>query len=187
MVGFALVAVTALFALASPRADAQVVPFKVTGGGSAPDGLPVFPGGTAPHNATGTGTQIGKYTGNGVFELLSLDPDTGSGTFQGSFVFVAANGDRLAFSYGDTDNGADQPGQFQIYPAGDGKVVVVFVAEFNPIPSQCTGRFRNVIDGSFVMTATTEPFALEVNDEGYTTPFNYTWSGSGWIETKKGK
>ena len=46
---------------------------------------------------------------------------------------------------------ADQPGTFQVYPAGVGKVYVVFVAEFNQIPSQCTGRFRNVVDGSFLM------------------------------------
>jgi hypothetical protein len=78
---------------AAANADTRAVPFKVTGGGTAPLGLPVFPGGTAPHNATGTATHLGNYSGNeGEFELLSFDPVTGTGTFRGSFVFVAANG-----------------------------------------------------------------------------------------------
>jgi hypothetical protein len=67
-----------------------------------PRGIPVFPGGTAPHNATGTATYLGRYTGEGTFTLLTLDPATLTGTFTGSFVFVAANGDRLAFNYGAT-------------------------------------------------------------------------------------
>src|SRR5262249_49326229 len=132
-------------ALAAQKSDTQVLPFKVTGGGTAPDGLPVFPGGMAQHNATGTGTFLGKYTGDeGLWELLSLDPATGTGTFRGSFVFVAANGDRLTFDYGaDPAN----PGRFTLTPTGDGKVVAVFVAEFTPVPEESTGRFAQVTGG----------------------------------------
>lgn len=163
-------------------ADTQAIPFKVTGGGNAPQGLPVFPGGTAVHDATGTATHLGKYTGEeGLFTLLSFTSET-TGTFQGTFVFVAANGDRLAFAYG-----AETPGTFTLIPADDGKVVVEFVAEFTPIPEQSTGRFAKVTGGSFTMIATTEPFVLQPNAEGYTAPFQYTWEGEGSIEFGKKK
>jgi subtilisin-like proprotein convertase family protein len=163
-------------ALAAPAADSRVVPFKVSGGGTAPQGLPVFPGGTAPHNATGTATHLGKYSGEGVFTLLGFTSAT-TGTFTGTFVFVAANGDRLAFNYG-----ATTPGTFTVTPTGEGKVVVRFVAEFTPDPAQSTGRFAKVTGGSFTMIATTEPFGLQPNDQGYTVPFAYTWVGDGWLE-----
>ena len=70
--------------LTPDQAQAQTKPFKVTGGGTAPDGIPLFVGAPpAPHNATGTATHLGKYTGNeGMFTLLSFDPDTLSGTFR---------------------------------------------------------------------------------------------------------
>jgi hypothetical protein len=168
--------------LAAPDADSLVVPFKVSGGGTAPNGIPVFPGGTAPHNATGTATYLGKYTGEGTFTLLSFDPETLTGTFTGSFVFAAANGDRLAFDYG-----ATTPGTFTVTPTGDGMGVVQFVADFTPDPAASTGRFANVTGGSFTMVATTEPFLLQPNAQGYTVPFAYTWAGDGWIEFAKGK
>jgi hypothetical protein len=169
---------------AAGKSDTQVLPFKVTGGGTAPLGLPVFPGGTAPHNATGTGTFLGRYTGNeGLFELLTFDPATGAGTFRGSFVFVAANGDRLACNYGaDPAN----PGTFTLIPAGDGNVIAVFVAEFTPVPGSCTGRFAQVTGGGFTMEATTEPFSPVPNAEGYTAPFAYTWAGKGSLDFSKG-
>jgi hypothetical protein len=59
---------------------------------------------------------------------------------------------------------------------------VVFIAEFNPVPEDCTGIFANVIDGSFIMLAKTEPFALAVDEDGFTPSFRYTWKGEGWIE-----
>jgi hypothetical protein len=168
-------------ALAAPSADVRVVPFKVSGGGTAPDGLPVFPGGTAPHNATGTATYLGKYSGEGVFTLLRFTSAT-TGTFQGTFVFVAANGDRLAFNYG-----AVTPGTFTVLPASGGEVVVQFVADFTPDPAESTGRFATVTGGSFTMIATTAPFVLQPNDQGSTAPFPYTWVGEGWLEFGKGK
>jgi hypothetical protein len=167
--------------LAAPTSDTQVVPFQVTGGGNAPRGLPVFAGGTAPHNATGTATHLGKYTGEGLFTLLGFTSAT-TGTFRGSFVFVAANGDRLAFNYG-----AATLGTFTVRPARDGKVVVQFVAVFTPVSQESTGRFANVTGGRFTMIATTEPFVLQPDALGYTAPFDYTWVGEGWLEFGKGK
>jgi hypothetical protein len=176
-----LLAAAAILALATSAANAQVEPFKVTGGGPAPEGLAPF-GADSPHSATGHATHVGKYSCSGVANVLSLDPVTGSGTFKGSCTFVAKNGDKLAFTYGDTGNGADQVGQFQLYPAGGGDVYAVFIAEFNPIVAECTGRFEDVIDGSFIMVATTEAFPLVLDADGFTPPFNYTWQGDGWIE-----
>jgi hypothetical protein len=161
------------------------IPVLFTGGGTAPDGLPVFPGGTGPHNATGWASLVGNYTGNdGNFMLLSFDPATGTGTFTGSFVFVAANGDRLAMKYGADPN---NPGTFTLVPAGDGKVQVVFVAEFTPDPANSTGRFKDVTGGGFTMVATTEPFVLVPNAQGYTVPFAYTWVGEGTLRVSNGK
>jgi hypothetical protein len=176
-----LTATLVALTLACQTASAQVVPFKVTGGGPAPDGLSIL-GADSPHSATGNATQLGKYSGNGIANVLSFDPLSGSGTFEGTFTFVAANGDKLAFTYGDPGNGAAQVGEFQLFPAGAGMVYAVFIAEFNPIPAQCTGRFKGVIAGSFIMVATTEPFALEVDEDGFTPPFDYTWEGQGWIK-----
>jgi hypothetical protein len=167
-------------ALAAPAAGSRVVPFKVSGGGTVPDGIPVFPGGTAPHNATGTATYLGRYTGEGTFTLLTFNPEMLNGTFTGSFVFVAANGDRLAFDYG-----ATTPGTFTVTPTGDGKGVAQFVAVFTPDPAASTGRFADVTGGSFTMVATTEPFVLQPNELGYTAPFAYTWVGDGWLEFGK--
>jgi hypothetical protein len=178
-----LAALVAVLTLAC-RVDAQVKPFKVTGGGPAPDGISIF-GGDSPHSATGNATLLGKYSGNGVANSLSFDPETLSGTFDGFFIFVAANGDKLAMTYGNPDNGAEQVGTYQLIPVGGGMVQAVFLAEFNPIPSLCTGRFANVVDGSLIMLAVSEPFALVLDEDGYSPPFNYTWQGSGWLEFDK--
>lgn len=165
-------------------AHAQVKPFKVSGGGPAPDGASIF-GVDSPHSATGNATQLGKYSGDGVFNALSFDPRTLSGTFHGTFTFVAANGDKLACTYGETANGADQPGMYQVVPADNGMVRVVFLAEFNPVPSACTGKFKDVVDGSFLMLAVTDPFVLSIDENGFTPPFHYDWQGDGWLEFKK--
>jgi hypothetical protein len=169
-------------ASALSQAETQVLPFKVTGGRNAPQGLPVFPTGTAPHDATGTATYLGKYTGQGVFTLDSIDLSTLTGTFHGTFTFVAANGDQLVMSYGTVT-----PGTFSLTPQADGTVVATFVAVFTPVPDASTGRFANVTGGSFTMVATTEPFVLSVNDQGYTPSFTYTWVGQGTLEFAMGK
>jgi hypothetical protein len=157
----------------------------VTGGGPAPNGLPLTPGGTVPHSATGTATYLGSYTGAGTFQLGSLQISaTGqvTGTFQGSFVFVAANGDQLAFNYGSGDTGT-----FTGQLSADGTTVtnVQFVAVFTPDPTNSTGRFANVVGGSFTMIANAPTVSLISTVPGFTAPFNYTWSGNGTLQFSK--
>jgi hypothetical protein len=172
--------------LVAGSAGAQVEPWKVTGGGPAPDGASIF-GADSPHSATGTATHMGKYSGDGVFNSLSFDPSTGAGTFHGTFTFVAANGDKLACTYGDRDNGARGAGTYQVYPVDATNVYIVFVAEFNPVPSNCTGNFKNVVGGSLVMVAVTEPFPLSIDADGFTPPFNYAWKGEGSLQFQRGR
>ena len=101
------------------------------------------------------------------------------------FVFTAANGDNLAFHYGRVDFGAAKPGNVTLTflpDLGPTMVYAVFVAEFNPVPALCTGRFTKVTSGSFIMTATTEPFdLLNPVDVGY------EWEGEGHLTFSKGK
>ncbi len=161
-------------------ATGQIKPFKISGGGIA-EYLP-FPGDDpAFHFAVGTATHLGKYHGMGRIRTETFDPNTFSGTFSSAepFVFTAANGDDLAFDYGRDDLNATGPGTFQLFPAGGNKVVAIFVSEFNPNLKLCTGRFKRVIAGSFVMIATTEPFVPGNRN------IAYTWEGKGSIEFKK--
>ena len=173
-------------AQAGQGAGVQTLPFQITGGGPAPGGLPLFPGGSGPHSATGTATQLGKYTGEGTFELgtLTISP-TGAvtGTFQGTMVFVAANGDRLAFRYG-----AGLTGVFTGQLSADGTAVenVEFDAIFTPDLANSTGRFAKVTGGSFRMIAKADSISLISDVPGFTAPFDYTWSGEGTLEVSKG-
>jgi hypothetical protein len=183
-VGVCLIALAATLVLACPKAQAQVKPFKVTGGGNAPEGISLIPFTPVPHDAVGTATELGRYHGAGMFQLLDFtSPLTAEFSSAPDFVFTAANGDDLAFTYGDTSNGAKQPGQVELFPLDDGSFVAVFVAEFNPLPAKCTGRFANVIGGSFIMIAMSEPFFVL---GATTTPFEYVWAGKGSIEFAKG-
>lgn len=163
-------------------ATAQVKSFKISGGGVA-DYLPLPGIPPAFHFAVGNATHLGKHYGEGKFRTDTFNADNGSGTFSSSepFVFTAADGSDLAFHYGRVDFGADGPGIFQLFPAGGNKVFAVFVAEFKPVAALCTGRFKNVVDGSFVMTAMTEAFVPGDLSIGY------TWGGKGTIEFNKGK
>src|SRR2546423_961477 len=85
------------FALAASGAQAQTVPFKVTGAGYV-EFVPAAEGQSAAHWAVGTATGLGQYYGEGA---VRLDRFTGPTTAEFSsaepFVFVAANGDELAF------------------------------------------------------------------------------------------
>jgi hypothetical protein len=174
-----LVALAASLALASSRAEAQVKPFKITGGGPAPDGIALTPGVPAPHSATGNATELGKYTGESSFQILDYTgPLTAEFSSAPNFVFVAANGDHLAMTYGDVNNGAKQPGQVTLVPNSDGSFTAYFVAEFNPDLPNCTGRFAKLTGGSFIMYAVSDPFFIV---GPMTTPFNYTWHGSGTL------
>ncbi len=174
-----LTALVAVLALACQSAEAQVKPFKITGGGIV-DYVPLTPGVPVFHFAVGRATELGKYYGEGKVQLDAFtSPSTADFSSAEPFVFTAANGDKLAFTYGDTDNGADQPGEVELFPVDDGKFIAVWTAEFNPAFAQCTGRFKKVIGGSFIMVAVTEPFVL-----GATDPVRYTWDGEGTIEFK---
>ncbi len=174
-----LIALAASLALTSSRAEAQVKPFKITGGGYAPDGLALVPYTPGPHSATGNATELGNYTGEGWFQILDYtSPLTAEFSSDPNFVFVAANGDHLAMTYGDTSNGAAEPGQVTLVPNSDGSFTAYFVAEFNPDLPNCTGRFAKLTGGSVIMYAVSDPFFIEGTS---TTPFNYTWSGSGTL------
>jgi hypothetical protein len=172
----------AAFSLAGPPAQAQVVkPFKVTGAGTV-DYVPIVPFVPVTHDATGQATELGRYYGIGQVQLLGFTgPATANFDSAVPFVFIAANGDQLAFTYGDTTNGAAAPGQVTLSPVDGGLFVAVWVAEFNPVPALCTGRFAKVTGGSFIMTAVTEPFVL-----GGTYPVRYSWSGDGTLIYAKG-
>jgi hypothetical protein len=164
-------------------ANGQTLPFHITGGGPVPDGLPLVPRTTAAHSATGTATMLGSYTGSGTFELGTLSISaTGAvtGTFQGTFVFVAANGDRLAVTYG-----AGFTGTFTGQLSADGTTVndITFDALFTVDGAASTGRFADAT-GSWRMIAHADPVAL-IPGSAFTAPFNYTWSGEGSIQLSK--
>lgn len=178
-----------LVAAGVQQANAQTVPIKINGGGTAPFGASVF-GFDSPHNATGNGNHLGKYTGHeGVFQSTDFSLATLSGTFQGRFVFVAANGDRLVCTYGDMTNGAEANGDYMAVPstADPGKFEIMFCAEFNPLVEECTGRFAKLTGGSFTLLATTEPIELALDGFGFTPPFAYTWEGEGTLTFARGK
>ena len=107
------------------QAQAQVRRFLISGGGTAPDGipLPVVDGGVGirPHTATGHASFLGDYSGAGEEETLSasFNPDgTITGTFQSPvpFVFTGSDGDQLACYYGNTDYGAENVGTVTLTP-----------------------------------------------------------------------
>ena len=174
----------AILTLACPEAQAQVKPFKITGGGVAPDGLPLPGQPGRSHWSVGNASQLGKYAGDGTVKTDSAVYDPSTGTFAGEFGsgspynFTAANGDELVCYYGRTDKGADEPGTFELTIVGvspDGFPIVeaLFIAEFVPQPELSTGKFAGVT-GSWIMYAWTEPFILGSSD-----PIEYTWEGTG--------
>jgi hypothetical protein len=67
-----LVAFAASLTLLSSRAEAQVKPFKIRGGGYAPDGLALVPGTPARHSTAGKATDLGHYTGEGLVWALGI-------------------------------------------------------------------------------------------------------------------
>jgi hypothetical protein len=160
---------------AASQTNSQVVPFEVFGRGTAPQGLPLFTGGMVSHTSAGFATLVGHYTGEGMFTNLGFTSPT-TGDFQGTFNFTARNGDVLACTYGAGGNG-----RFTVVPVGQGKVIVDFLAEFNPIPAECTGRFANITGGGWTMVAQTDPFDPTPNAQGFTEPFGYEWAGLGFL------
>lgn len=177
----------ALAVLGAAPVDARVTkPFKITGGGIAPLGLRP-PGEVTPHTIGGTATHLGRHTGQGSFELLSLDFVTFTGTFASvdPCEFIAANGDKLVCHYGRTDKGAAELGSYEltivdVTDGGDLIVEALFIAEFVPQP-ECTGRFAGAT-GSWIMFAQTEPFVFGASD-----PTAYFWEGDGKLTFRKPK
>jgi len=182
-----LTAVIAVLTLACHSAEAQVKPFKITGEGIAPMGLPLPGQDARPHWIAGNATHLGRHYGEGTVQTdtatFHLDGRI-TGEFGGGepFVFTGANGDILSCEYGRTEFGASTPGTFELVPVGPpGIYVAVFIAEFVPVPAECTGKFAGVT-GSWVMYAVTEPFVL-----GSADPIDYSWEGQGSLKFKKGK
>ena len=185
-----MAAVVATLSMLSYDAQAQLKPFKISGKGVAPLGLPLpgDPDGPRPHTIVGTATHLGKHNGAGSIKTDinnfvvhgdgSITGEFGSGA---PFVFTGANGDILSCNYGRTDLGASTPGTFTLIPVGDGLYMAFFIAEFVPISADCTGKFKGVT-GSWVMYAATEPFAL-----GTSSACEYSWEGSGELTFQKGK
>ena len=180
-------------ALMTASADAQVTkPFKITGSGIAPEGLPLPGQAPRPHDIEGQATHLGNHTGLGSVQTDTAEFDPSIGDFGGfvgefgsgePFVFVAANGDELACHYGRTDKGATVPGVFELTIVGiaDGGAPIVeafFIAEFVPQP-ESTGRFAGA-SGGWIMFARTKPFVL-----GSSEPLEYSWEGAGKLTFQK--
>jgi hypothetical protein len=182
----------AVMALSCGAAQAQEKPFKITGAGVAPEGLPLPGQDPRSHWSVGVATHLGLYYGNGTVKTDSAAPDPATGKIAGEFGsgspygFRGANGDNLVCYYGRTDKGATDPGEFQITVLDvqlDGSLVVeaFFIAEFVVQPTLSTGKFAGAT-GSWVMSAQTGPFVLGSND-----PLAYSWEGQGTLTFKKGK
>jgi len=188
-VALSLAMLVAVPAVAKAQPTGVEKPFKVTGEGVAEEGIPL-PGQPArSHWIVGEATHLGRHSGEGSVhtDSASFQPD---GTIAGKFgsgdpfVFVAANGDKLACYYGRTDKGASEPGSFvltivDVTPEGAPVVTAEWIAEFVVQPELSTGRFAGVT-GSWVMYAESEPFVLGSSD-----PVGYSWDGAGKLTFPK--
>jgi len=175
---------------ATPARAAE--PFKISGAGVGPHGLP-FPGqDPREHWSVGEATHLGLYYGDGTLRTDTAVPSpTGTditGQFGGGspYTFTGADGDELVTWYGRTDHGAAEPGAYDISILGalpDGALLVQasFVAEFVAVPGQSTGRFAGVT-GSWTMYAETAPFVLGSSD-----PLLYWWEGTGSLTFPRGR
>jgi hypothetical protein len=193
----------AVVILAPAATEAQEKPFKVTGEGVAPLGLPLPGQPPRPHSIVGNATHLGRHDGDGFVETDTADPEFDSNGnligFTGEFgsgidddgnpmpfEFRGANGDKLVCMYGRTAFGASEPGTFHLTIVGvtpEGALIVeaLFIAEFVPQSNLCTGKFAGVT-GSWIMIAQTESFVL-----GSTDPIFYSWEGKGTLTfAKKG-
>ncbi len=173
----AFVSLFTTLTLAPQIASAQVKPFKISGCGIA-DAMPLTPGQVVAHQSVGVATHLGAHTGQGRLKLgIFTSPTTATFSSEVPYVFKAANGDQLACTYG--LDGTTVTGKVELFRPNPLLPIAyaVFVAEFKPVPAQCTGRFAKVIGGSFLMTAVSEPFDLR-------NPVNvrYCWEGDGTLK-----
>jgi hypothetical protein len=94
----------------------------------------------------------------------------------------------------DATPGASEPGSVTLYPVEPEKGIfyAVFLAEFTPALDECTGRFRRLTDGNFLMLAVSEPFQVVVDTDGVPTnlapvsddpdgQIQYSWYGVGTL------
>ena len=184
--------------LTQSQAEAQVKPFKLTGEGVGPCGLPQPGQDPRPHWIIGEATHLGRHFGEGTVQTDSAAPDPATGKIVGEFgsgtpfVFIGANakgddpnGNRLVTWYGRTDQGASKPGSFELTILGataEGPIVqALWIAEFVAVPEESTGKFTGVT-GSWVMIARSEPFVLGSND-----PVSYSWEGEGRLTFRRGR
>ena len=65
-----VIALAASLALTPSRAEAQVKPLKITGGGYAPNGIALTPHTPERHSVAGNATELGNYSGEGWFQIL---------------------------------------------------------------------------------------------------------------------
>ena len=182
----AAVSALAITTLADAGKTEVTKPFKIKGGGVAPEGL-APPGEVTTHLIEGTATHLGHHTGEASFDIFSLAP-TSATTLGGTFgshdpcVFVAANGDELVCYYGLPGKGAADFGTFEITildVTAEGLLVdAFFIAEFVVQP-ESTGRFAGA-SGNWIMYAQTEPFILGSQD-----PVVYSWEGEGTLSIPK--
>jgi hypothetical protein len=85
------IALAITLALVSPTVHAQVKTFNVTGGGYAPDGLPLIPYTVVPFSLAGNANELGNYTGQGTFQILDFTgPLSAEFSSAPDVVFVAA-------------------------------------------------------------------------------------------------
>ncbi|QDV34817.1 hypothetical protein [Tautonia plasticadhaerens] len=165
-------------------------PFKISGEGIAPMGLPLPGQGAGPHWIDGQATHLGRHHGEGtvVTDTAVVDLEDGviTGEFGGGspFVFEGANGDLLVTYYGRPEFGAEEVGTFTldilgVTAGGDLIVEAAWVAEFVVQPGASTGKFRGVT-GSWIMYAYSDPFVL-----GSTDPAAYRWEGEGRLSFPK--
>ncbi len=187
-----IAALAMVVTLAGGAAQAQVKPFKISGTGVAPSGLPLPGQEPRSHWSVGVATHLGLYFGNGKVQTDSAAFDPATGHIAGEFgsgspyVFTAANGDQLVCWYGRTDHGAAKPGTFELTIVdilADGSLVVEakFIAEFVVQPKDSTGKFAGVT-GSWIMYAQSLPFVLGSDD-----PLFYSWEGAGSLKFPVGK
>lgn len=144
-------------------ASAQTVPFFIVGSGEIPDGIPLTPGESRPHESVGYATSVGFHSGSGGLRLLDFTSPT-TANFESSepYKFKSLFGRHtLACNYGVVPD-ADEPGEVELFfvDQAAGIVIGVFLAEFTPDIPSCTGKFKRLKGGSFTMLAVTEPFQL---------------------------
>jgi hypothetical protein len=183
----AVVAVAAVL-IAASSARAQTKPFAVVGAGIAPDGVPLPGQADRPHWSVGVGSYLGVYFGDGAVHTDTAVYNPSNGHFTGTFgsaipfTFTGADGDKLVCDYG--RDGAAYVGTFELFPYGDpsqGMFVAMWLAEFVPVTSECTGKFAGVT-GGWTMLAMSAPFVLGSSD-----PLEYGWIGQGSLTFKKKK